>query len=124
MKRVLIVVAVLALCGIGALVVASEIPGEQAEIKFDTKMGTVTFGHKVHAGLEGVSCKSCHHTLEADATPQKCSSCHDAKTVKDGAPKLKDAVHNSCYGCHQEKVDAGMKAGPLKKDCKACHVKG
>jgi predicted CXXCH cytochrome family protein len=123
-KKTLVVVGLLALVSVGALVIAGEVPADKAEIKFDTKMGTVTFPHKVHSGLEGVSCTSCHHTLKEGATPQACSSCHDPKMEKDGAPKLKDAVHNNCYGCHQEKADAGMKSGPLKKDCKACHVKG
>jgi hypothetical protein len=45
------------------------------------------------------------------------------KEEKDGAPKLKDAVHDNCQGCHQEKADAGEATGPLKKKCKECHIK-
>lgn len=117
MKKALVVVLGLAICGLFAL--AADPP---ADIKFDTKMGTVTFPHKAHAD-KGIKCEACHHTTKAGETPQKCEACHDKAAAKDKAPKLSDAVHTTCWQCHEKTVAAGQKSGPVKKDCKVCHVK-
>jgi hypothetical protein len=121
-KSLFILIALLALTSI--LVIAAEIPADKEVLTFEAKMGTVTFKHKEHADRIG-DCTKCHHKTEGDAVPQACTVCHMEKEVKDEAPKLKDAVHNNCQDCHQEKVDAGEKAGPLKgaKECKNCHIK-
>ncbi len=78
-----------------------------AEIKYPSKMGTVTFDHTTHQ--TSVDCATCHHTGEYVS----CKSCHgvDAK-----APKAKMAFHKQCKSCHKE-----QKQGPTK--CKECHVK-
>ncbi|MBP7149336.1 MAG: cytochrome c3 family protein [Acidobacteria bacterium] len=120
MKKTLILVACAAFAI--ALAVAANIPSGKETLTFDAKMGAVTFGHKMHVD-KGVSCTTCHHTSKEGETPQACSSCHDAKVAKDKAPKLQDAMHTSCYGCHEKTAAAGKKAGPVKKDCKVCHVK-
>lgn len=123
MKKSLIgLITLLALTGI--IVMAAEIPADKDVLTFDAKLGTVTFKHAEHAGRIG-DCTTCHHKTEGDAIPQACSTCHMPKEVKDEAPKLKTAVHDNCQGCHQEKIDAGEKAGPVKgaKECKKCHIK-
>ena len=127
MKRFLIVLAILALVGAAAAIAAAQIPAGKEVLTFEHKLGNVTFEHATHAGLEGVECVTCHHKTEGDATPQACVECHPSKVEKDSDDiKLKDAVHDMCWGCHQEKVDAGLKGGPVKgaKSCKECHIKG
>ena len=76
-----------------------------AEVVYETKFGNVTFDHDMH---KSQGCKTCHHT--GDFT--SCKDCHNG----DSAVKAKDAYHQSCKGCHEEKA-----AGPTK--CKECHVK-
>lgn len=120
MKKALSFLALLAL--VSVLVMAAEIPADKDVLSFDAKLGKVTFTHKEHAVRIG-DCVTCHHKTEGDTVPQLCSSCHLANEAKDEAPKLKDAVHANCQGCHQEKADAGEAAGPLKKKCKECHIK-
>ena len=83
--------------------------------------GEVTFPHGVHA--KAIKCVECHHTTKEGENPQPCSACHDAKEAKDKAPKLKDAIHKSCWDCHKTTKAAGKKSGPEMKDCKVCHVK-
>jgi len=115
-------ITLLALTGI--IVMAAEIPADKEVLTFDSKLGKVTFKHAEHAGRIG-DCTTCHHKVEGDAVPQACSACHMPKEIKDEAPKLKTAVHDNCQGCHQEKLDAGEEAGPVKgaKECKKCHIK-
>ncbi|RMF73226.1 MAG: hypothetical protein D6738_09420 [Acidobacteria bacterium] len=121
-RRILIAALAAAIVGAFALA-AAQIPEDKQVLKLETKMGTVTFEHAKHAGFEGVECQTCHHTFKGEGLPQACGECHGKK---DDAPKLQKAVHARCWGCHQEKADAGAKHGPLKgaKNCKKCHVKG
>ena len=108
------------------LAIAAEVPEGTEVLKLESKIGTVTFEHAVHAGL--TDCTTCHHVWEGEGDPQKCSSCHGAKETEEGGPKLMDAAHKTCGDCHQEKKDAGEKSGPLtdmkSRQCKDCHVKG
>ncbi|MBZ5639134.1 MAG: cytochrome c family protein [Acidobacteriia bacterium] len=101
-------------------VMAADIPADKATIKFDTKMGTVTFPHKAHVD-KGAKCEECHHTLKAGEAPQACTACH-GKEPKGQVPKMMDAAHKLCKGCHEKSVAAGKKA-PDSKNCKSCHVK-
>jgi hypothetical protein len=104
-----------------------EIPDDKAVITFDTKMGTVTFNHKLHATVRGIECQSCHHTLKEGEPVKPCSDCHKkSKSKVEGfsvmAPKTKDAFHDKCKGCHQYTMkELKQPAGPTK--CKLCHVK-
>ena len=125
MKKLLVLLTLIALASLWAW--AADIPAEKDVIKFEAKLGVMTFKHKEHAERIG-DCMSCHHKTEGDATPKACSECHDKKEVKDEAPKLKDAVHKNCWGCHQKLRDEGKDAGPIKKwekkpECKKCHIK-
>ena len=86
-------------------------------IKLEASRGTVTFKHWAHQGVEGITCKTCHHTLaSATAMPDKsCSDCHTAQ--KDGnRPSLKNAMHTNCKGCHKDN-----NKGPTR--CNDCHTR-
>jgi cytochrome c553 len=103
MKKLLLALMLVAFAS--TVAIAAEGP---AEVKFDAKMGTVTFNHAGHQGTV-TDCTTCHHKgLEAGT----CKSCHG---VDPAAPKTKDAYHNLCKGCHDKK------GGPT--GCKDCHKK-
>jgi hypothetical protein len=119
MRAILGALSLLAIATTG--IVFAGIPAEKEVIKLDTMLGTVTFGHKAHATMEGVECTTCHHTYEGEGAPQACSECH-AKRGGD-APTRKDALHENCQGCHEKLAAEGKPTGPGKKDCKLCHVK-
>ncbi len=107
MKKLIVLLAVVAFVATAMLAFADNGP---AKIKFEAKMGAVTFDHAAHQA-QFKDCKTCHHKgVEAGA----CRTCHLAK--KGDAPKAKDAFHKQCKGCHKK-----MKKGPTK--CKQCHVK-
>lgn len=80
------------------------------------KMSGVTFSHSVHVDKLKQDCKICHH--KDPEKPTKCTTCHDVKVVKDGAPVAKDAFHQNCQGCHKKEAEKGVKA-PIK--CNECH---
>ena len=104
MKKFFAVLILVAFVGIAANVVANNGP---AEVKFDTKMGAVTFGHADHQAAVA-DCTTCHHNGIDNGS---CRSCHDGNK----APSFKDAAHKLCKDCHKDN------AGPTK--CKGCHVK-
>jgi len=107
MKKLIVLLAVVAFVATSMVAFANNGP---AEVKYEVKMGAVTFNHAAHQ-KEVTDCATCHHKgLDAGA----CKTCHLAK--KGDAPKAKDAFHKQCKGCHKE-----MKKGPTK--CKECHVK-
>ncbi len=105
MKKFLVLLVVFAFVGSAIVAVASD--KGPAEVKFDVKMGNVTFNHAAHQELVA-DCATCHHTGGFES----CKSCHDGTK----APKSKDAFHNSCKDCHKKEGK-----GPQK--CKECHVK-
>lgn len=107
-----------------ALVLAGDpvIPSDKEVIRFETKLGEVTFLHKMHADLSITECTTCHHTLQpGDERVKPCHECHGEKDAE--TPKIKTVFHWTCTGCHEYTVAHGDKAGPLEKKCKLCHVK-
>ena len=105
-------------------VMAAEIsiPEDKKVIKFETRLGIVTFAHEKHAGLSIAECTTCHHKLgPADTAVKPCHECHQHKSKEPA--KAKKAFHARCTGCHEYTVADGHKAGPLKKKCKLCHIK-
>jgi len=96
-------------------------PDEPVRLMFNVTAGKVLFDHKTHRADTGygISCGECHHTLSEDeyANAQSCSECHDPDEGDEEVPKRGDAFHRQCTGCHEE-----YGAGPLKKECSACHV--
>ena len=100
---------------------AEQIPADKEILYFDrSKMGVVTFMHKMHSTLQGVNCTTCHHTSRGEGQPEDCHNCHQPQPQGD-VPESGAAFHNRCRGCHQYTVDSGKKAGPVKK-CTLCHI--
>ncbi len=96
-------------------------PAEPVRLMFDVTAGKVLFDHKTHSADNGygISCGDCHHTLSEDeyADAGSCTECHDPDEGDEETPKRADAFHQQCTGCHE-----GYGAGPLEKECSACHV--
>ena len=105
-----------------ALAADPVIPTDKEIIQIKTKLGTVTFLHKLHADLSKTECTTCHHTyIVGDERVKACHECHGKKATE--VPKVMTAMHSTCIGCHEYTVAHGEEAGPLKKKCKLCHVK-
>ena len=122
MRRLFILLAWLACLPLTVAAHDLTIPADKEIIEFDTKLGTVTFLHKMHADLKATECDTCHHMLKPeDETVKACHECHGSKDGE--APKVKTAFHSTCIGCHEYTVAHGEEAGPQKKKCKLCHVK-
>lgn len=120
-KFFMLLTGLLCLSGV-ALAGECVIPADKEIIHFETKLGTVTFLHKMHADLSITECTTCHHTLQPDDDRVKaCHECHGKEGT--GAPEIKTAFHSTCAGCHEYTVAHGEEAGPLPKKCKLCHVK-
>lgn len=99
-------------------------PHEPIRIKYEVTAGNVIFEHKKHYDVTGygLSCGDCHHTLAEDEydDAQSCIECHDPNEGDEEVPKLSDAIHKQCAGCHE-----AFDKGPLyvEADCNTCHVK-
>ncbi len=95
-------------------------PQEPLRIMFNVTAGNVLFNHKIHTVEEGygLSCEDCHHELlDGDSDePLQCGECHDPDEGDEDVPKLADAFHQQCAGCHQD-----YEAGPLEEECALCH---
>lgn len=97
------------------------IPEDKVFIGFETKLGVVPFNHQLHTD-RAESCQTCHHTSTGEEPIKACHDCHTHKGGND-APKVQDAIHLRCQGCHEENLKAGNPHGPVKKECKLCHIK-
>lgn len=99
-----------------------EEPEPPLRIMYKVVAGNVLFDHHTHNSEfgYGVSCGDCHHTLSEDeyADAQSCSECHEPDEGDEDVPKLADAFHRQCAGCHED-----FEAGPFANDCSRCHVK-
>ncbi|MCP4682103.1 MAG: cytochrome c3 family protein [Desulfobacterales bacterium] len=101
------------------------------------KKNLFSFGHKMHADKEGVSCNDCHHVYkdgknvwkEGDAV-QKCEACHKEPKAPKGVKMKKaekivkyhySAIHENCKGCHKKMVDKTSEMGKALKKCSGCH---
>jgi hypothetical protein len=123
MRLTVVFIALLSLLASHVAAEELTIPSDKAVIQFDTRLGTVTFQHQMHAGLTITECKTCHHTMQpTDTAVKPCHDCHQHK-VDGEAPKTKTAFHTRCIGCHEYTVAGGGQAGPVKKKCKLCHIK-
>ena len=105
-----------------AMAVDLQIPEDKEIIRFETKLGIVTFAHKNHAGLSITICSTCHHKIApGDTVVKPCHEFHHHKS-KD-VLKTSKALHARCKGCHEYTAAGGQKAGPLKQKCRLCHIK-
>ena len=95
-------------------------PEEPLRIMYNVAAGNVLFDHKMHSAEEGygLSCEDCHHDLldGESEEPQACVECHDPDEGDEEVPKLADAFHQQCAGCHED-----YEAGPTEKECALCH---
>lgn len=120
-----------------AMAASAEIPPAKAVITLTPKFGPVTFAHQRHSELDGVTCATCHHTMEASGEGiQSCYLCHEARLfriaeirkanrepVEGNAPQVpnaQEAFHGLCTGCHHHRLDQGLAAGP-DDSCRDCH---
>jgi len=125
MPRFLMLLLLLAAGNAAVMGEEAQIPPDKDVIRFETKLGSVIFNHRMHADLSFTQCTSCHHTYKAEeGVPVKpCHACHGHKAKEGETPVAKTAFHTRCTGCHEYTVAQGDQAGPLKKKCKLCHVK-
>lgn len=121
MRSLLTVLALMLGCVSSAFGEAPAIPADKALIRFDTKLGVVTFDHQRHADLSFTECSTCHHTWKEGEAIKPCHACHEHKEGE--SPAAKTAFHTRCIGCHEYTIGQGDPAGPVKKMCKLCHVK-
>ena len=99
-----------------------KIPADKEVIKFETKLGIVTFAHQKHANLSITQCTTCHHKKQPAETVMKpCHECHQHKSKQ--PKKAKIIFHARCTGCHEYTASSGQNAGPLQEKCKLCHIK-
>ena len=124
MRFIILMIALASLWPGYTMAACLSIPDDKLVIRFDSKLGDVTFAHKKHADLRITECKTCHHMLQpGDHVMKPCHDCHRHKATDPDPPKTKQALHTRCIGCHEYTVASGMQAGPGKKKCKLCHVK-
>lgn len=85
--------------------------------KLADKYLPVSFSHKVHAQMSGMSggCESCHHFNTAGPI-LSCSDCHSVERKRDdlSKPDLQAAYHRQCITCHKEWSGSS--------DCNSCHL--
>lgn len=110
-----------------AIHAADVIPDDKSVITFESKKGTVTFFHALHATIRSIECTSCHHTHKEGEPFVRCSECHKEKANEVPgfsvvAPKQSKAYHDKCKGCHKYTLEElHQPAGPTK--CTLCHIK-
>jgi|LQYC01.1.fsa_nt_gi hypothetical protein len=77
----------------------------------------VQFYHKKHvAKLKDAGCKTCH---SYDAQKNQFDFQYPKDREKDNKRALINAYHNSCLGCHNERLVQGLPTGPIA--CGECH---
>lgn len=74
--------------------------------------GDVTVRHHLHQNALR-DCNLCHNLF-----PQTAGI---VQKLKDEGKLERKKLMNQCQKCHREKVNAGLKAGPVT--CKGCHAK-
>ncbi len=89
------------------------------EIFKDLDRPPVKFNHDKHARtLEKDGCTLCHPR----DTDEKLLFTFPKERDESDKDALMNAYHDTCVDCHQEKVDAGEKGGPVT--CGECHLIG
>ena len=75
-------------------------------------MKVVNFTHHDHQKKLG-NCSVCHHASKPGQSHSACRKCHDDQ-AHGNQPKIKDAYHKRCAGCHKE-------TGKGPTACMGCH---
>ncbi len=81
------------------------------KIVFESKMGNVTFDHKLHTERVEGDCTACHDKL----FPQS----REPINFKEKMHRVAEEEKTSCGACHHP----GGEAFESKGNCKNCHVK-
>ena len=85
------------------------------------KKPAVPFHHDFHKGKDGlgISCKTCHHSVDGKKVEKACTDCHKNDSVD--LPTSEDAFHDTCRSCHKKQMakDPTLKA---PTSCKGCHA--
>jgi len=91
----------------------SVLPHAKIVGRLDRAVRGSTLARAFHGKTETL-CRGCHHRSPAGLRPPPCRSCH-AGQGKAGVdqPRLLNAYHRQCIGCHQKMS--------LKQDCASCH---
>jgi hypothetical protein len=120
-KFIALMIGAIFLVGVVAVISVAEV-NKGAETytidKCKQKKAPVKFNHFKHQGLEGATCKACHHMTEEGKTPGPCSQCHQCEEKGD-IPSARIAFHKNCKGCHVKVKKAGKATGPTT--CAGCH---
>ncbi len=112
-KLILVLILVLGMIVLNSMVSFSiNNRGPEKIIVNGGRMGNIDFPHRRHQDALK-DCKACHSLF-----PKKVGII--AKMKKEGKLEEKQ-VMNRCRGCHRERANKGMKAGPTS--CKKCHNK-
>jgi hypothetical protein len=100
-----------------------QLPASTVTIQFPADLGdmqrpAVEFDHKAHTdALETEGCETCHRIDDKGVLIPRLAAVLEVEDRDD----LIDAYHDSCVGCHRERADEELKAGPVT--CGECHVK-
>ncbi len=122
-KFIALMIGTIFLVGAVAVISAAEVNKGAATYTIDKckkRKQSVEFNHAKHQGLEGVTCKTCHHKVKKGETPRGCFQCHQCKK-KGNIPSARTAFHRNCRGCHAKMKKAGKATGPTS--CTGCHLK-
>jgi hypothetical protein len=82
-----------------------------------SRTGDVPFPHARHFSV--ADCVACHHTSQPGEAMTACHVCHREQGGE--ARSAHRAFHDSCIGCHDKLLRAGLQTGPSKR-CSACHA--
>jgi hypothetical protein len=84
----------------------------------DMQRPAVEFDHQAHTeALEAEGCETCHRIDDQGVLIPLLKSVLEI----DDRDDLIDAFHDSCVGCHRERLDQTLPSGPLT--CGECHVR-
>jgi hypothetical protein len=95
----------------------SVLPHKKIVARLDAAVRRSKLARAFH-GETNVLCAGCHHRSPVGQRPPACRSCHGetaaATTGTQDRPRLLNAYHRQCIGCHQ-------KMG-IRDDCTTCHA--
>ncbi|RLB03752.1 MAG: cytochrome C [Deltaproteobacteria bacterium] len=112
-KLIFIVIGVLGILGfVSSISLSVNNQGPKRIVISGGGMGNIDFPHHQHQDALK-NCKVCHQLF-----PKKVGSI--AQLKKEGRLEKKQVMAN-CRGCHKERANEGMKAGPTS--CNQCHNK-
>jgi sRNA-binding protein len=129
MKKILVVLSVIAIAAFMTGVASAQIKAPDTLILKGSPMGAVKFPHAVHSKMAGTTCQTCHHASKtehpAKVAEQACRDCHTKPATAPMKTATQAAFHNPmaksglCIDCHLKQTPD--KKAPTK--CADCHKK-